>query len=193
MDLSAAGGSALASNDWRVPAFRDSYRQAADLARGSRFAFAVDHYPILGFAGEHREGATQLKPGNAAIQSVFGTFGPRQAPPGIDMLLAGHVHLWQQVSFASDHPGQFITGFSGTLEDLVPMPVRVPAGATPAPGAVVDGFSSWTNGFGYMTLTRRGARRWAAEVHAVDGRIVNRCTIVGRQSRCQLPQVDGQD
>ena len=31
-------------------------------------------------------------------------------------MLAGHVHLWQQVSFSSKHPSQFVAGFSGTEE-----------------------------------------------------------------------------
>jgi hypothetical protein len=32
---------------------------------------------------------------------------------------------------------------------------------TPAPGAVVEHFSSWVDGFGFMTMERRGADQWA--------------------------------
>jgi hypothetical protein len=160
------------------------------LSKGARFAFAVDHYPILGFAGERSDDAPGLKPGNLAIQSVFGGFGPRMAPPAIDVMLAGHVHLWQQVSFATDQPSQFISGFSGTLEDAVPMPATIPPGTQPAPGADVASFSSWTGGFGYMTMERSGGRRWRVVVRDRDGRPVNRCTIDGRHSHCAIPQVD---
>jgi hypothetical protein len=190
MDLSAAAGAALADADWRVPAYRADFAAAERLAQGSSFAFMVNHYPILGFGAGLGEGAATLKPGNAAIQSVFGPLSTRFAPRGVDVLLAGHIHLWEQLSFASDHPSQFITGFSGTLEDKVPMPARLPAGASPAPGAVVNAFSSWVDGFGFMTLTRHGLRRWDAEVRDVDGRIVNRCRINGSQSRCDHPQVN---
>ncbi len=190
MDMAAVGGKALAADDWRVPALRQTYAQVGDLARGARFAFAVDHYPILGFAAEKGDGGSHLKPGNAAIQSVFGSFGPRMAPAGIDALLAGHVHLWQQVGFAGDQPSQFITGFSGTQEDEVPMPATIPNGVAPAPGARVTAFSSWVSGFGYMTMARAGPRSWRVQVHDRDGRIVNRCTITGQRSQCRVGSVD---
>lgn len=189
MDLAAAGGAPLAADDWRAAAYRLAYARVAALSAGARFAFAVDHYPILGFAGEHGSEPPVLKPGNLAIQSVFKGFGPRLMPASIDVLLAGHVHLWQQASFASDHPSQFITGFSGTLEDDIPMPFAIPPGIEPAPGAIVDAFSSWVGGFGFMTLERTGDRSWRAVVRNVDGKAVNRCMITGRQSKCRLPQV----
>jgi hypothetical protein len=189
MDLAAAGGAPLTVDDWRVPAYQHTYARVAELGSGARFAFAVNHYPILGFAGDHGSHPPVLKPGNLAIQSVFGSFGPRQMPPEIDVLLAGHVHLWQQTSFASDHPSQFITGFSGTLEDDVPMPTMIPSGSEPAPGAVVDAFSSWVTGFGFMTMERTGSRSWRVVVRDRDGKGVNRCTITGRRSHCRMPQV----
>ncbi len=123
--------------------------------------------------------------GNAAIQSVFGAHGPRQLPPGVDVVLSGHYHLWQQVGFAGDVPSQFITGFSGTLEDVVPLPATLPPGAAPAPGVTVASFASWVDGFGYMVLDRTGAASWRATVHAVDGRVVDRCTITGAHSHCE--------
>jgi len=189
MDLSAAGGKALGPDDWRTTAYRATYARVAELSQGARFAFAVDHYPILGLAAEVDAGTIRLKPGNLALQSVFGAISPRQMPPGIDALLAGHVHLWEQASFATDHPSQFITGFSGTLEDDVPMPATLPADARPGPGAQVEAFSSWVGGFGFMTMERTGGRSWRVLVHDRDGKIVNRCTIKGRHSRCQYGQV----
>ena len=189
MDLAAAGGTPLSADDWRAVAYRRTYARVAALSAGARFVFAVDHYPILGFAGEHGSAPPLLKPGNLAIQSVFGSLGARQTPPEIDALLAGHVHLWQQASFTSDHPSQFITGFSGTLEDDIPMPPTIPPGIEPAPGAVVDAFSSWVGGFGYMTLERTGSRTWRVTVRDRDGKPVNRCTINGRRSKCRVPQV----
>lgn len=189
MDLAAAGGVPLVENDWRAIAYRRTYSRVSELAAGARFAFAVNHYPILGFAGEHGSTPPLLKPGNQAIQSVFGTFGPRQMPPEIDVLLAGHIHLWQQASFTSDHPSQFIAGFSGTLEDDVPMPAAISPGTEPAPGAIVSAFSSWVGGFGFMTLERTGSRAWRVTVRDRDGKPVNRCTINGQRSKCRLPQV----
>jgi hypothetical protein len=104
------------------------------------------------------------------------------------MLLSGHVHLWQQVSFASDHPTQFVTGFSGTAEDIVPLPAAPPR-QPPAPGAVVEHMSSWIDGFGFMTMERTGADRWQVVVWDRDGRERNSCRVQGRKSVCEQAQV----
>ena len=85
---------------------------------------------------------------------MFGAVNPLLVPPHVDAMLSGHVHVWEQLSFSSLHPTQIIAGFSGTSEDTVPLPETLPPGMEPAPGAIVDHFSSWVNGFGYMTLER---------------------------------------
>jgi hypothetical protein len=189
LDLAIAPNTALAPDDWRFAAFDRSFAILADLARHARTTIAADHQPILGFSATERVGPPTLVGGNLGIQSVWGTHGVRQLPPGVDVLLSGHYHLWQQVSFAGNVPSQFITGFSGTLEDVVPLPAALPAGAAPAPGLTVTAFASWVDGFGYMILDRTGARSWRATVHAVDGRIVNRCTISGSRSHCKVAGV----
>ena len=110
-------------------------------------------------------------------------------PPSVKMALAGHVHVWTQLSFASQHPSQFIAGFSGTQEDTVPLPRTLPADVNVGPGVKVDKFSSWVDGFGFMTMVRTGPESWDIEVHDVNGKTVNHCTATGRQSACDLPQV----
>ena len=56
-------------------------------------------------------------------------------------------------------------------------------------GAVVDHFSSWINGFGFLTLERIGATQWDVKVWDATGRQVNACSIDGRHSFCELSQV----
>ncbi len=189
MDLAVAGGQALAADDPRAAQYRSAYEDLARLAKQARSTIMVTHKPVLGFGALPANGNVILTPGNQAIQSVFGAETPRMFPPGVDLLLAGHIHVWEQVSFASDHPSQFITGFSGTQEDTVPMPAVVPPGVEPAPGAVVDHFSSWIDGFGFMTLERAGPRRWTAKVWNLAGQVVNTCRIDGRHSSCDRAQV----
>jgi hypothetical protein len=184
LDLAIAPNKPLDAGDWRFAAFERSYATLAALAATARFTFAADHQPVLGFSATAKSGTTTLVPGNVAIQSVWGTHGARQLPAGVDVLLSGHYHLWQQVGFAGDVPSQFITGFSGTQEDVVPLPAALPPGAAPAPGTTVATFASWIDGFGYMVLDRTGSQTWRATVHAADGRIVDRCTIRGTHSHC---------
>ncbi len=189
MDLATASNKPLADDDWRRAGFAATYAKVDALSRGARFVFAVNHHPILGLAAVREDGGATLKPGNRAIQSVFGAISPRQAPAGVDVLLAGHVHLWQQVSFAGAFPSQFITGFSGTQEDVVPIPAMLPPDTEAAPGARIAAFSSWVDGFGYMTMERTGGRSWRVLAHDKEGRVVNRCRIKGSKSVCDLPQV----
>jgi hypothetical protein len=54
---------------------------------------------------------------------------------------------------------------------------------------LVSSFSAWTHGFGFMTMTRLGARSWRVEIRNVDGAIVNRCRIEGLASRCARAHV----
>ena len=82
-----------------------------------------------------------------------------------------------------------MAGFSGTAEDIVPLPAAPPAGVGPAPGAIVEHMSSWIDGFGFMTLERTGPDAWLAKVWDLDGRERNSCKVEGKKSRCAVAQV----
>jgi hypothetical protein len=130
-----------------------------------------------------------MQPGNGGLQSVLGQINPMYLPPRINAMLSGHVHVWEEISFSTPHPTQFVAGFSGTAEDIVPLPASIPAGQTPAPGAIVDHFSSWVNGFGYMTMERQGANQWNVKIWDLQGKEVNACRIDGSKSSCEVAQV----
>lgn len=185
LDTSNAPGAAIPPGDLRRTRYSDSYHRLEELSRQAAYNIVADHHPLLGFAAEqNRQGAVTLQPGNPGLQSVFAAIEPLLMPPNIDVLLSGHVHMWQQVSYSSPHPTQFVAGFSGTMEDLVAVPARLPRGATPAPGAMVEHHSSWVGGFGYMTMERVGAASWRVGVWDSDGRKIETCSITGRHSRC---------
>jgi hypothetical protein len=181
----------FAADDPRTERYAATYRKLEALAARARHNIAVDHHPLYGFGAEQdkKTGAVRLFGGDAGLIQSFGPIQPRLMPASVDVLLSGHVHLWEQVSFSSDHPSQFVSGFSGTAEDIVPLPATVEPGVAPAPGAVVEAMSSWIDGFGFMTMERRGADRWQVVVHDRDGRERNTCTVEGRRSRCAFPQV----
>jgi hypothetical protein len=190
LDTSNTTGGPIAPDDVRVDKYRAMYRQVERLSQQANYNIGANHQPILGFfADKNKQGGIDVFPGNQGIQSVFRAINPLIMPPRIDALLSGHIHLWQQVSFASAHPTQFITGFSGTMEDLVPLPDVLPTGATPAPGAIVANVSAWTGGFGYMTMERSGARQWDVRVWDTTGRQVNRCQVDGSKSHCEKARV----
>ncbi len=189
LDTSDAPKQALSQNDPRAAHYQQLYRQMAQLAQPTDFNFVANHQPLLGFSAKYKNGSVVMQPGNAALQSAFAIQNPRLFPDSIDVLMSGHVHAWEQIGFSNGYPSQFVAGFSGTQEDIVPMPEKLPANATPAVGARVSRFSSWINGFGYMTLERIDAQRWKVNIWNVAGQRVNTCHIMGQVSICDIPQV----
>ena len=170
--------------------YRDNYRELARLAAQTPRNLAIIHHPLLAMGADRKgDGPIQLLKGDAGLQQSFGSLNPLYLPETIQTMLSGHVHLWEQMSFSSPHPSQFVSGFSGTAEDIVPLPARLPEGVTPAPGAVVEAFSHWIDGFGFMTMERQGADQWLVLIHDLQGQIRNRCQITGRHSRCERDQV----
>ncbi len=191
LDLAIAGNKALTDADPEFERFRNVYRDYTRLSRHARYTIAANHQPLLAFSGEHKDraGPIVLRPGNQAIQSAFASIDSKLAPANVQFLLSGHTHLWQQLSFGGAFPSQFVTGFSGTQEDVVPLPAAIPAAVTPAPGAAVTDFSAWVDGFGWMSMERTGPGRWNVTVWNVAGRAVNHCRVRGRRSHCDSAQV----
>jgi hypothetical protein len=193
MDSSNTDGEGIPPDDPKAAKYRKLYADMAALAAREPYTIVVDHHPLLGFAAAVSKTTEQpeLKPGNLGLQSAFGALNPWLFPPTVQMLLSGHVHVWEQVSFSSPHPTQFVAGFSGTQEDVVPIPPVLPDDATVAPGATAEAFSSWVDGFGFMTLVRTGPQTWDVEVHDQNGDVVNRCKVTGRHSKCDIVRVSG--
>ena len=191
IDSSNTPGDAIPPDDYRAAQYRDLYAKMDGLARLAPYNIVVDHHPVLGVAAhmDKKTGERKVDPGNGGLQSVFSGQNPWLFPPSVKLLLSGHVHVWTQLSFSSPHPTQFIAGFSGTQEDTVPLPRTLPDNTYVGPGVTVDKFSSWVDGFGFMTMVRTGPESWDIEVHDVNGKVVNRCKAQGRQSSCELPQV----
>jgi hypothetical protein len=190
LDSANTGNKAFDPASPQAAHYRDAYEKYAALAALQPYSIMAEHHPILAFAAARKGDDIVLYPGNAGIQSVFGAFSPTFSPPNVKLLLAGHVHVWEQLSFSTAHPTQFVAGFSGTQEDIVPLPRALPPGASVAPDSAIAAFSSWVDGFGYMTMYRNGADRWDVEVHDINGKVVNYCKVTGKDSVCDTPQVD---
>ncbi|WP_410209908.1 metallophosphoesterase family protein [Aquirhabdus sp.] len=192
LDTANTAGKPVLTGDIREIKYRDMYHQMETLSQGAAYNIGVNHHPILGFtAKKDKQGNITLMPGNQGLQSVLSAINPLLLPPRVNAMLSGHVHLWQEVSFSTPHPTQFIAGFSGTEEDVVPLPETLPVGATPAVGAVVDHFSSWVSGFGFMTMERTSTdnNQWLVKVWDRHGKQVNTCHIDGKNSVCDVAQV----
>jgi hypothetical protein len=189
-DTSDAGNKPFAQDDPRIGVYLANVRSIASLTRAQPHTILANHQPVLAIAGSRdKDGNVKLGPGNSSLAEILAGIDPKLFPSGIDLLLSGHVHVWEQLSFAGLYPSQFVTGFSGTQEDSVPLPESLPANFSLMHGAVPDAFSSWIDGFGFMTLERTGAADWSVEIHDTQGKVVERCTVKGRISKCRTRQV----
>ena len=189
LDTSSNVSRGFAPLDARRAKYADSYRKMVVLSRQAPYNIAVFHHPIFAFgATRDKAGAVALFDGDKGIQDAFGAVDAGLMPGGIKAVLSGHVHLWQQISFSSAHPTQFISGFSGTSGETMPLPEALPEAGRPAPGAVVEDLNSWVDGFGYMTMERTGFDQWTVNVWDTEGAVRNTCTISGSKSRCARAQ-----
>jgi hypothetical protein len=188
-DTAATTWRGLGPGDTGYEQYRASYRLLDALSQRADWNIGVTHHPLLGVGAEIKKGQLEWHLGDLGLQQSFGSLNPQLLPARVQALLSGHIHLWQQLSFSSDHPTQFVAGFAGTAEDTVPLPATLPDGVTPAPGAVIEQFSSWIDGFGFMAMERGAPGVWAVTVHDRHGALKNRCQISGRRSVCRVTQV----
>ncbi len=189
-DTSGAGYRLFAAGDPHIAAYQANIGIIAELAKKAAHTILTNHHPVLGVAaGKMKDGSIAVGPNNLSLAAILAAADPKLYPAGIDLLLSGHVHVFEQLSFGGKYPSQFVTGFSGTQEDIVPLPETLPDNSDPVPGASPDAFSSWIDGFGFMTMERHGPDTWTAEIRDREGTVVDTCTIEGRLSHCSVPQV----
>jgi len=112
LDTSNTPGGVIKPGDIRQIKYADMYRKLDALSQQAGYNIGVNHHPILGFAAkEDKNGKISLNPGNGGLQSVFGAINPLYLPPRVNAMLSGHVHVWEEISFSSPHPTQFVAGF----------------------------------------------------------------------------------
>jgi len=185
-----AGYKLFAAGDPHIAAYAANIGMIAALTQKAAHTILANHHPVLGVAAfKPKSGPILVGPNNLGLAQVLGQADPKLYPAGIDLLLSGHVHVFEQLSFGGKFPAQFVTGFSGTQEDIVPLPETLPDKSDPFPGASPDAFSSWVDGFGFMTMERTGPDTWTADIRDRNGTVVDNCTIAGRVSKCTVPQV----
>jgi hypothetical protein len=185
-DSSRAAGKPLSKNDPAYALYLSQFKQVDQLAGQADFSIFLEHHPILGFAPEkNKSGAVEVKPGNGALQSVLQDMHPQRLfDPSVQLLLAGHVHLFEAITFASDHPMQIVAGNGGSSPD-VDLPAILPTGATPFAQAAVDHFNS-TSQSGFTTMERASANAadWTIKSWDQHGALMTTCHVSKTDKVC---------
>lgn len=83
---------------------------AAIAARNPANTWLVSHRPVWGFKNKSFKKDDPL---NATLQGALATWSGK-LPPGLSLAIAGHIHVWETMSFADNRSPQFVLGNGGT-------------------------------------------------------------------------------
>jgi hypothetical protein len=155
------------------PGQRNGY--AAELASlHATGAWLVDHHPFFAI----RPAASGQPPvvQTATLQEAW----DRAAPKGIDMILSGHTHLFEALSYGSVRPVQIVAGDGGTSLDSV-LPEKV--NGMDVEGVMVAASENQRQ-FGYVLFSKAGAA-WNLALKTPANQTVATCQIQGRRASCK--------
>jgi hypothetical protein len=136
-------------------------------------AWLVSHRPVWGFKNK----GVSL---NATLQAALAQ-GQGKRPPGFALALAGHIHIWEALSFKDQRTPQLVLGNGGTMlthkikQPLTGMSI---AGTTVSYGNSVD---KW--GFTIFT-PKKSASAWDATYYSTKGNDKFACSLTPTAVSC---------
>jgi hypothetical protein len=158
----------------QVAIYAPQFAALHNLAQGN--AWLLTHRPIwiFGHAGT-KDGVEQLFRDNPTLQAA----SQNMLPSNVQLVLSGHIHLLELLSFNGGRLPQFAVGNSGTLLDhaiTTPLAGLEIASATVATGTVIDQF-------GFVTMAQ-SSRDWIVTARDVNGAPQGTCTLSGTSLVC---------
>ena len=137
-------------------------------------AWLISHHPFWGFRPDFHGG-----PPVSLVASLQAAW-EKAAPTGINLIVSGHVHLFEYVNVDHDRPSQLVVGDGGTEMSI---PIQITTKGMQIHGAsVVSGRTQ--NQFGYTLFTRAG-NSWKMELRNKDRSVMVTCTVPGSSADCQ--------
>ena len=146
------------------------------LAPGSVF---VSHRPIWGIGRNFTL--------NRTLQQALSAWGGK-LPDGIDLALAGHMHMWELLTFTDQRSPQLIVGTGGTALD--PKIERSLAGMKVGGATVRFGRAERDWGF-TMLMPGQGGTGWTATFVTLKGKAKFACRIERAQASCGRRAIAG--
>ena len=124
---------------------------------------------------------------STTLQQALSAWGGK-LPDGIDLALAGHMHMWELLTFADQRSPQLIVGTGGTALD--PKIERKLAGMKIGGTTVRYGRAERDWGFTMLTPGQDGAG-WMATFINLNGRAKFACRIERAQTACGRRAIAG--
>lgn len=137
-------------------------------------AWLVEHHPLWGLKHETTDAADA--PLTAVMQQAYEAAGLAN----IGLVLAGHTHLFEILSYSGGRPPQIVAGDAGTaLADKIQKDLK---GETVFGTQVESGTSRHQFGF---TLLQRKDQRWDLALKDPSDKTLASCKIQGKSVRCK--------
>jgi hypothetical protein len=158
----------------QVEVYRAQFARVAELAGPN--TWLVHHRPLWAIGQSSRD----LTPAglfrtNPTLQAA----SDNRLPAGIQLVLSGHIHIWEALTFADDRPPQLVVGNAGTSLD----PALTAALAGQDVGSTTVASGSARHEWGFMTLERAEVG-WLASLRDVDGAPMLACEFASRRLSC---------
>jgi uncharacterized protein (TIGR03437 family) len=131
-------------------------------------AWILMHHPIWGI------NTTQ------AVNLTLQAASSNSLPAGIKLVMAGHVHVFEALTFSPARAPQMIVGNGGDL--LVAAPASPLTSFTVGGASVTAGVI--TSAFGYTTFEPAGEGSWTAKPRDVNGAVQMTCTVSNQAINC---------
>jgi hypothetical protein len=141
----------------------------------------VTHRPIWGFTNsKDKSGKRKLGRRNMTLQAALAQWNG-VPPPGIELVLSGHIHLWEALSFADKGSPQFVLG-SGSTELAHKITEKLKGakiGGRTVAAATTD------HRFGYtMFLPSKRGGHWDATFYDTGGKAKIACKVEATKATC---------
>jgi hypothetical protein len=176
-DSSTAGHAEINRNRpsdiFKFETYQEQFRKVADLANKEGVnSFFVSHHPVLGVAAGSKG---ELFKGNKPLLTTMKSLnGLAYFPKGITATFHGHSHVFEAMSYRSEHPATIIAGHGGTsLDRAIPDPL--PPGTSPAEGVTVESITH-SNLFGLLMMERHN-NEWVLNAFDRDGKPLTTCQL----------------
>ena len=163
---------------WNVGKFAgqiQALRPGIDAGKG----WIVTHRPIWGLVPVVR--VPPLNPMEIGVNATEQAAVRGQALDGVQMVVSGHIHDFQSLSFGPNRPAQLVVGTGGDVGEPSDIP-RIRSGPRTVDGESADFFTF--DRFGYLLLERQG-EDWAGAFHDAQDQVVARCRLHERALTCE--------
>jgi Calcineurin-like phosphoesterase len=157
----------------------DRYEKQFEAMKPAPGTWLITHKPIWGFTNS--KGKLGIR--NMELQAALDNKTFNNKPPaGIDLVLSGHIHLWEAIGFADKRSPQFVLGAGSTklakkiTEDLQGQEI----GGTTVAAAVTE------HRFGYTLFQpSKGGGHWNATFYNTNGNDKVACKVWPTEIDCK--------